>query len=119
LTGIYKNPLKIPHFSPFSGVVFGIAKIYFQPTRHFPAIVNFSPCFIQLGSGFDREKFRAVFTSRGLAAREETELEDDTLLETINEVGGVAINLYSEVAFHGKAGGPNVVVVGLAPSPIR
>ena len=37
---------------------------------------------IQLGSGvFNREEFRAVFTSRGLAAQEETELEDGTLLQ--------------------------------------
>jgi hypothetical protein len=62
---------------------------------------------------------KGVFTQYGLVAKEGDNLDDNTTLSEILNNGGVAINLYNEVAFHAKVGGPNVVVVGLAPSPIR
>jgi hypothetical protein len=49
-----------------------------------------------------KERFRAVFTSEGLAAREATKLPDETTLEEIREIGGVAINDFGEVAFIGR-----------------
>jgi hypothetical protein len=49
------------------------------------------------------DSLKAVFTSDGLAAREGTDLDDGTILDDINENGGVAINLFGDVAFHGDA----------------
>jgi hypothetical protein len=49
----------------------------------------------------------AVFTSNGLVARAGFELPDDTMLENINVHGGVAINLFGEVAFLGYIRNPN------------
>ena len=60
---------------------------------------------------------KRVFTQYGLVAKVGDNLDDNTTLSEILNNGGVAINLFSEVAFHGKVGGPNVVVVGLAPLP--
>jgi len=54
------------------------------------------------------DSLKAVFTSDGLAAREGSTLDDGTLLDDINENGGVAINLFGEVAFHGDAIDPEV-----------
>jgi hypothetical protein len=48
------------------------------------------------------DSLKAVFTSDGLAAREGTDLLDGTILDDINEDGGVAINLFGDVAFHGQ-----------------
>jgi hypothetical protein len=70
---------------------------------------------------FDTEEFDAVFTSDGLetlvAAREGSELPDLTTVQAIDENGGVAINLFGDVAFHGDvvvpddAGGDTVKAV--------
>ena len=49
------------------------------------------------------DSLKAVFTSDGLAAREGSTLADGTILDDINENGGVAINLFGDVAFHGDA----------------
>jgi hypothetical protein len=58
---------------------------------------------IQIGDGPFAEEFRAVFTSEGLVAQEGVKLGDsDTIPVTISEVGGVAINLFGVVAFHGQ-----------------
>jgi PKD repeat protein len=57
-----------------------------------------------LESGSDTLK--AVFTSNGLIAKEGDILPDETILENINENGGVAINYVGEVAFHGQAVDP-------------
>jgi len=59
---------------------------------------------IQLESGENRVK-RAVFTSSGLAAREGTVLDDETLLQSITEFGGVAMDWFGTVAFHGTTDG--------------
>jgi hypothetical protein len=48
------------------------------------------------------DTLKAVFTTDGLAAREASELPDGTTLDDINEDGGVAINLFGDVAFHGS-----------------
>ena len=57
-----------------------------------------------------------MFTSDGLAAREGSTLADGSILDDINENGGVAINLFGDVAFHGDgidpdAGGDSVKAV--------
>jgi hypothetical protein len=62
------------------------------------------------------DSLKAVFTSDGLAAKEGTDLDDGTILDDINENGGVAINLFGDVAFHGdaidpEAGGDSVKAV--------
>jgi hypothetical protein len=49
------------------------------------------------------DSLKAVFTSDGLVAKEADILPDGTLLDDIDENGGVAINLFGEVAFHGDA----------------
>jgi hypothetical protein len=48
------------------------------------------------------DTLKAVFTSDGLAAQEASELPDGNTLDDINEDGGVAINLFGDVAFHGS-----------------
>ena len=48
------------------------------------------------------DTLKAVFTSDGLVAREASELPDGNTLDDINEDGGVAINLFGDVAFHGS-----------------
>jgi hypothetical protein len=67
---------------------------------------------IKIEGGLFDEKFRAVFTSNGritrVAAREASELPDQTTLEEILESGGVAINDFDEVAFHGRVVNPEV-----------
>jgi hypothetical protein len=55
------------------------------------------------------DTLKAVFTADGLAAREGSALEDETLLDDINEDGGVAINVFGDVAFHGQTGGVKAV----------
>jgi len=63
---------------------------------------------IEIGDDLlDRETFRAVFTSLGLAAREATTLPDGATIEEINENGGVSINEFGEVAFHGFVVNPD------------
>ena len=42
-------------------------------------------------------------------------LADGALVDDIDANGGVAINLFGEVAFHGKVGATDAVFVGLAP----
>jgi hypothetical protein len=54
------------------------------------------------------DSLKAVFTSDGLVAREGSTLDDGTILDDINENGGVAINLFGAVAFHGDAIDPDV-----------
>jgi hypothetical protein len=75
---------------------------------------------IEIEGGLFDEKFRAVFSSDGLttqvAAREASDLPDGSTLKEINESGGVAINDFDEVAFHGRivdpdAGGDTVKAV--------
>ena len=61
----------------------------------------------EVGDGFSKESFQAVFTSDGLAAREASELDDGTTLEAIDENGGVAINDFGDVAFHGDVVDPD------------
>ena len=46
---------------------------------------------------------KAVFTSQGLVTQEGDALEDGTIVDDINEDGGVAINFRGQVAFHGDA----------------
>jgi hypothetical protein len=53
------------------------------------------------------DSLKAVFTSEGLVVKEGTDLDEDTILDDINENGGVAINLLGEVAFHGDAIDPD------------
>jgi hypothetical protein len=49
------------------------------------------------------DSLKAVFTTEGLVAKEASNLPGDILLDDIDENGGVAINLFGEVAFHGDA----------------
>ena len=62
--------------------------------------VAFFGRFVQPGPAGDALK--AVLTTDGLAAREAGELPDGNILDDINEDGGVAINLFGDVAFHGS-----------------
>jgi hypothetical protein len=62
---------------------------------------------IELGSGAEIETFRAVFTSYELAAREASPLPDGTTVEEIDESGGVALNDFGQVAFHGDVVDPD------------
>jgi len=66
------------------------------------------------------EKRRVVFKSDGMetqvVAQEDTDLDDGTPLDNITESGGVAINDFDEVAFHGdiidlEAGGETLKAV--------
>ena len=62
------------------------------------------------------DTLKAVFTTDGLVAQEASELPDGNKLDDINEDGGVAINLFGDVAFHGSviiatAGGDSVRAV--------
>jgi hypothetical protein len=52
--------------------------------------------------GFGGDTLKAVFTTDGLVAQEASELPDGNTLDNINEDGGVAINLFGDVAFHGS-----------------
>ena len=57
---------------------------------------------IEIDDGLgDKEKFNAVFTSLGMVVREGSEMPDLTIVEGIDETGGVAINDFGDVAFHG------------------
>ena len=60
------------------------------------------------------DTLKAVFTTDGLAAREASELPDGTTLDDINEEGGVAINLFGDVAFHGS-----VIVPDAGPDAVK
>ena len=55
---------------------------------------------------FGSRTVNAVFTQYGLVAKEGDILEDGTTLNSINELGGVAINLFGDVAFHGDVEDP-------------
>jgi len=61
---------------------------------------------VEIEGGLLDETFRAVFTSDGqttqVAAREASELPDETTVEEILESGGVAINDFGDVVFHGR-----------------
>jgi hypothetical protein len=50
-----------------------------------------------------------VFTQDELVAKEADILADGTILDEISESGGVAINFFGDVAFHGRTGGINAV----------
>jgi hypothetical protein len=50
-----------------------------------------------------------VFTQDELVAKEADILTDGTILDEISESGGVAINFFGDVAFHGRTGGINAV----------
>ena len=52
---------------------------------------------------------RAVFTQDGLVVKEGDTLADGTILDEITESGGVAINFFGDVAFHGRTGGVKAV----------
>jgi hypothetical protein len=58
---------------------------------------------------------RAVFTQHGLVAKEGETLTDSTILDEIHATGGVAINLFGQVVFHGKVGTTDAVLLGTAP----
>ena len=59
-----------------------------------------------------------MFTQHGLVARVGDPLTDTTNLGEIHQNGGVAINFFGMVAFHGKVGADtDVVIVGEAPIP--
>ena len=60
-------------------------------------------------SGFGIDTVRAVFTQDGLVVKEGDTLPDDTIVEEISETGGVAINDFGQVAFHGRTGGVEAV----------
>ena len=61
----------------------------------------------EVEDGLFNERFQAVFTSLGLAAREGSELDDGNTPLLIDETGGVAINDFGEVAFHGRVADPD------------
>jgi hypothetical protein len=46
----------------------------------------------------------AVFTQEGVVVKERDILSDGTTVDEISDIGGVAINEFGEVAFHGKTG---------------
>ena len=57
-----------------------------------------------------------MFTQDGLVAKVGDNLADGTTLKEIWDSAGVAINPYGyQVAFHGKVGTTDAVLVGLAP----
>ena len=62
-------------------------------------------------------RFEAVFTQDGLVAKEGDTLPDDTILGEISESGGVAINSFGQVAFHGQTGGIDAVFRSGSESP--
>ena len=73
--------------------------------------------------GFGGDTLKAVFTTDGPVAREASVLPDGNTLDDINADGGVAINFFGEVAFHGSvldpgAGSDSVkaVLTGEAPN---
>jgi hypothetical protein len=55
------------------------------------------------------DSVKAVFTQNGLVAKEGDILPDSTPLEEIEVNGGVAINVFGHVAFHGRTGGVKAV----------
>jgi len=65
---------------------------------------------IEVGSGlFDKETLQAVFTDDRLAAVQGSKLEDNTtIVEEINDSGGVAINDLGTVVYHGEVIDPDV-----------
>jgi hypothetical protein len=58
---------------------------------------------------------RAVFTQHGLVAKEGDILTDGTILDEIHVTGGVAISEFGEIAFHGRFGTTDAVLLGEAP----
>jgi len=65
--------------------------------------------------GRDGNAIDAAFTQERAVVREGETLGDTTLLDDINENGGIAINVFGQVAFHGDAidaaVGPDAVAV--------
>ena len=57
----------------------------------------------------------AVFTQEGLVVKEGDTLPDSTTLDEIHVAGGVAISKFGEIAFHGKVGTTDAVLLGNAP----
>ena len=55
------------------------------------------------------DSVKAVFTQDGLVAKVGDILPDGTPLEDIEVKGGVAINLFGDVTFHGRTGGVKAV----------
>jgi hypothetical protein len=70
--------------------------------------VAFIGRFVEAGIG--GAAIREVLTTDGLVARELSVLPDGNTLDDINEDGGVAINLWGEVAFHGSVLDPDAGV---------
>jgi hypothetical protein len=67
--------------------------------------VAFHGDVVDPGAGGDTKK--AVFTSEGLIAKEGDTLADGTtIVDDIDETGGVAINIFGDVAFHGDVVDP-------------
>jgi hypothetical protein len=62
---------------------------------------------IQAGQGLFKEEFGAVFTSDEMLVKEGDTLPDpdSTIVGNINDNGGVALNLFGVVAFHGQIPG--------------
>jgi hypothetical protein len=58
---------------------------------------------------FGIDTVAAVFTQDGLVVKEGDTLPDGTILEDLSETGGVAINDFGLVAFHGGIGSTKVV----------
>ena len=56
-----------------------------------------------------------MFTQNGVVAKEGQTLTDGTILDEIHATGGVAISEFGEIAFHGKVGTTDVVLLGEAP----
>ncbi len=56
-------------------------------------------------------------SQHGLVAKESYILAGGTTLSEIHQTGGVAINDFGEVAFHGRTGSTDAVLVGPAPLP--
>ena len=58
------------------------------------------------------DTLKAVYTSKGLVAKKGDTLNDDTtIVGDISENGDVAINLFGDVAFHGRTGGDRAIFI--------
>ena len=69
--------------------------------------VAFHGDVVKPNSGSDT--VRAVLTQHRVIAKEGDTLPDGTVLDEISEIGGVAINFFGDVAFHGRTGGVEAV----------
>jgi hypothetical protein len=76
-----------------------------------------------LKEGSETETVRAVLSRHGVIAKEGDMLPDGTVVDEIAVDGGVAINFFGDVAFHGRTGGFNAVftqhgLVGMVGDPL-